>query len=358
MDAVSNSSSIPKSPSRTTLVPNDEKSERMLRIDSIVAQSWYVLGVALTGAVLLARVVTIIFPSSLTFTILAVSLVALTLLATKVAVGYLEPHLSPRMKEVADSVQAILGDVLLALTDMFVKPLFICKKLFHKSEQKEGRPIVLIHGYGGERAGKWYEEYRYEYASLGPLFSINLGSAYLFDINDHAAKLKAFLEKVRKKTGRDDVSIICHSMGGIVATHFLNELCDEKTQVKEIVTMGSPLQGTPIAYVASINPFDKCAKDMRPDAELLKNLAEKVKNKTSTRFLHVASKNDPIIPVDSALFKNHQGDNVQTKLVSGVGHSGLTFSDDAIDSVINFLKEDTAYQNRVSAEQVAIAGAA
>lgn len=345
MSAVNNNVSMPSLPSRSVFVQKEEKSDRMLRIDSIVAQSWYVLGVALTGATLFAGFVTTIFPTSLSFTILTVSIVALSLLATKVAVSALEPHLSPRMKEVADYVQATLGDILLAMSDLFVKPLYIYKKFFHKTEMKEGRPIVWIHGYGGEAAANWYKEYRLEHACMGPLFTINLGSAMLFDINDHAAKLKAFLEKVRKKTGRDDVTIICHSMGGVVATHFLNEHCDEKTQVKEIVTLGSPLQGTPIASVASLNPLDKCAKDMRQDSELIKNLATKVKTKSKTRFLHVASKNDLIIPVESALFKNHEGENVERVLVSGVGHCGLPFSDAAIDSVIDFLKRDTEYQS-------------
>lgn len=344
MQAV-NSVSIPKTPSRSILVQNsDNKSDRILRIDSIVAQSWYVLGVALTGAALLARVVTIVFPSSLTFTILAVSIVALTLLTTKVVVGCLEPHLSPRMKEVADYVQATLGDVLLAMSDLFIKPLFICSKFFGKKQKENDdsdTDTVVIHGYNGQSAlVSLYIKYRFDLACMGPIHTINLGSQFVNSVEDHAKKLQAYIEKLQKKTGHKKVKLICHSMGGLVAKHYLDNFRSEKVEVTKIVTLGSPLEGTPVAKVAALNPFDKCAKDMSPGSDLLRNLAKKTNAQAQTRFLHIASKNDLIVPVDSALFKSHEGENVERLLVSGVGHCGLPFSDTVIDAMIEFLTSD------------------
>lgn len=348
MQAVNNSVSIPRTPSRPTLVSQDGKTDRILRIDAVVAQSWYVLGIALSTAAVLARVVSIIFPTSLSFTVLAVSLVALTLLAIKVTVTSLEPYMSQSMKDVADYIQATLGDLLLAMSDLFFQPLFIYKKLFPAKEVEcDGPDIVVVHGYNGQSAQvSTYIKHRLEQAQMGRVHTINLGSSWLFGVDDHAKKLDAFLEKLKKKTGRKDMrfTIFAHSMGGVVAKRYHDEYRKDangvdKVNIENIITLGSPMEGTPVAKIAAIlNPFDKCTKDMRPDSELVKRLANKVQESTSTRFLHVASKNDLIIPVESALFMKNKAENVERVLVSGVGHCGLPFSDAVMDSAIEFIR--------------------
>ena len=63
------------------------------------------------------------------------------------------------------------------------------------------------------------------------------------DISDIALDLEAFIEE----EGYSDVVLVCHSMGGLVASKYLANGSDNQEKVEKLVTIGTPYLGAPKA---------------------------------------------------------------------------------------------------------------
>ncbi|KIC76329.1 putative membrane protein [Neochlamydia sp. EPS4] len=194
------------------------------------------------------------------------------------------------------------------------------------------QPILLIHGLYSN-SGSWaYYRYRFSNEKLGPVFTVHLGKPF-DSIETHAEKVRNKVLEIQKVTGRNDITLIGHSMGGIVACVAASKLAECNLLVTDIITLGSPLKG---AFLAAWG-IGKAVKEMHPQSAFLANLSKRILNLPSTtHFFHIASKTDLLVPLSSALFN----DTTYTKrlTLSNVGHLSLLFSDSLIEEVINYYK--------------------
>jgi len=64
------------------------------------------------------------------------------------------------------------------------------------------------------------------------------------------ARLKSLIEETRRANSNSPVTLISHSMGGLFALHFLNQMTDEwkREHIKRFVPIGTPWAGTTIAF--------------------------------------------------------------------------------------------------------------
>lgn len=178
------------------------------------------------------------------------------------------------------------------------------------------RPILLVHGYVNDPNVWWLQKMWLRSLGLGPIYTVNLGKPFK-SIRTYAKKVKAKAEAIAEEEGREDLTVIGHSMGGLVSAWYATKLAKKGTVI-DLITIASPLEGTPIARVA----IGEDAKEMRPNSEFIKELRDSILENRSIQFYHIATRRDHlIIPGTSALIKNHE-----QYLFDDLGHASLLYS--------------------------------
>lgn len=216
--------------------------------------------------------------------------------------------------------------------------------------KKIKNPIVLVHGFADTTWTPWWDDlkkYLKEYDSdveihqldfgvkiknpffneEGSLFGTAVGS-----VKDYAEELKEFVKKLDKQ----NLNIIGHSMGGIVSRWFIEELGGGK-YVNSLITLGSPHQGTKLAY---FGVFTKGARDLEPESELLQKLNSNKLNKNIS-YTALWGGNDFIYfdKENAKLPKNllKTSDNARNIYAGNYNHEELLNKRKVLDKYVNFL---------------------
>lgn len=221
--------------------------------------------------------------------------------------------------------------------DHLYTPVWVASdKLAGESDVEEGqRPILLVHGYLGHSTNWVYLRYRLKEAGFGPIYTVNLGSP-LRSIGEYAERVKREVKRLKEETGLEEVVMIGHSMGGLVISHYALELASEDDIcITDIVTVGSPLKGTRMAYIG----FGACSEQMRCGTPFIQKLGASIIANNDIRFYHIGSEIDIVVqPTHSAFLGDDPSKHCS---VRGVGHLGLLFSGQVADAIISYLEETT-----------------
>ena len=211
-----------------------------------------------------------------------------------------------------------------------VFPLTFLKSHHAPQGNLQGRPILMVNGYLSFGSTWHYQKQRLVKAGFGPIYTTNVGSGK--SIITYAEQIQKKVEQIQKETGRNDITLIGHSKGGLVSSYYATYLADpEKTQVVDVITIGSPLAGTPLAYFGPGHD----AREMRPASEFHQELRNKIKEHPQIRFSHIASVADEVVPLSSALLGE---DRSRQLVLKDMGHLGLVFSSRVADQVCTWLK--------------------
>ncbi|SMP54609.1 esterase/lipase family protein [Noviherbaspirillum suwonense] len=104
-------------------------------------------------------------------------------------------------------------------------------------------PVLLVHGYGCN-SGYWHFMSRaLSRAGIGH-YGIDL-EPMLASIDQFVPALHARIEEICRQTGREQIVIVAHSMGGLVARAYLRD--HGARRVLRVVTLGTPHRGTGLA---------------------------------------------------------------------------------------------------------------
>lgn len=193
-------------------------------------------------------------------------------------------------------------------------------------------PILMLNGYMSFGAIWHYQKQAISNAGLGPIYSINVGTGK--SIEHYAKQVKNKVLEIQEKTGSNDLTLIGHSKGGLVASYYTVHLASRiKSNVKNLITIGTPLKGTPMARLG----IGTDAKQMRPNSEFAKDLRKKLReNWDKTRVYHIASKTDQVVPYESAFLSRIQKSRFLK--LNNLGHRGLVFSTRVSKQIISWLK--------------------
>jgi triacylglycerol esterase/lipase EstA (alpha/beta hydrolase family) len=169
---------------------------------------------------------------------------------------------------------------------VFLKPFayFSQKRVVHA--KNEGRPILLVHGYLHNATAWVYQKQRLAEEGFGPIYVLNLKKPFA-SIVAHAEQLKEKALEIQQETGRSDLILIGHSMGGLVCSWYATQLAP-RGKVTDLITIGSPLRGTTLAKVG----LGSNAREMERDSLFLYELQKAIQKSRSTRFYHIASMTD------------------------------------------------------------------
>lgn len=187
-----------------------------------------------------------------------------------------------------------------------------------------GRPVLLIHGILCNR-GIWRTWFRpLDSAGFGPVRAVDL-EPLLGDLDAHARTVAQTLEELQRECAGARVSIVAHSMGGLVARAALRRAGPDV--IRDIVTIASPHHGTALARWSLSRP----ARQMRPGSPWLRALAALETPEVPITSLYSAQDN-LVVPARSAVL-----DGARAREFAGVGHMGLLFRRACVDAAISAL---------------------
>jgi len=233
--------------------------------------------------------------------------------------GFGWPHKARRLRSFFfECLAAWPTQLLLAPMALFWPPWW------HKGQ---GRPILLLHGYGQTRGDFWLLAWRLRRRLGRPLFAVDYSFFALPE--DCAGPVQRSIDRICSQTGQDSIDMICHSYGGIVARHVIERKGCRK--VRRLFFVATPHNGT---WWANLGPGPS-SPAMQPASQYLVELGPPHPPEETT-YLAAWSLADAVVsPPDSASIL---GAGPQ-KVVDDLGHLSLLFSPRITDWIIQGLCE-------------------
>jgi pimeloyl-ACP methyl ester carboxylesterase len=209
-----------------------------------------------------------------------------------------------------------------------------------------GQPVLLIHGIGDNRSAFTVLRRTLRRRGFGRIVTVNY-SPLTSDVRKAAADLGRHVERVCRQSGYEQVFLVGHSLGGIIARYYVQCLGGD-ARVSTLVTLGSPHAGSQLARVAPL----LVGRQLRPNSELMRELAGPAR--CSTRFVAISSDRDEVVvPARSARLE-HPDLSVTCLQVRGVGHLSLLVNGAVAHAIVTALAGEAG---RGTASQAAGSGA-
>jgi pimeloyl-ACP methyl ester carboxylesterase len=189
--------------------------------------------------------------------------------------------------------------------------------LFHYDLDAAETPILLVHGIVDNHAIFTVMERALRRRGFQTLSLYDYG-LLTHNIPRAAVRLGEAIEKLSTATGYERIHVIGHSLGGLIARYYVQRLGGDN-YVHTLVTLGTPHQGTQLAWAAPLMPL---VRQLSPTSELIKELAEPAPG-CRTRFLAFHSDIDHLIVPSRNARLDHPDLNVRNIAVHGVGHLSM-----------------------------------
>jgi pimeloyl-ACP methyl ester carboxylesterase len=185
------------------------------------------------------------------------------------------------------------------------------------TDPKGRRPVLLLHGFIDNRSVFVVLRRSLRQHGWDQVEALNY-SPLSCDIRAAAALLGERIEAVCRRTGHDQVDVVGHSLGGLIARYYVQCLGGD-ARVRTLVTLGTPHSGTRAIPLLSAHPI---IRQMRPDSDVIEELARPAPH-CATRFVCFWSNLDQVIyPLESAQV-SHPDLTACNVRVDGIGHLAL-----------------------------------
>ena len=187
-------------------------------------------------------------------------------------------------------------------------------------------PVLLIHGYVNNAGALWRLWLALTKSGVG-VHTLNLEPVYT-SIDNYAPLIAKRIAEIRALTGAAEVTLVCHSMGGLAARAYLRDCAQRLTgaAVAKLITLGSPHHGTVHAQIE----FSPNGKQMVPGNPWLADLAAHERSAWACPLVSIYSLDDNIVaPQLSAHLEG-----ARNIALSGIGHMSLPLSKRVIEIVL------------------------
>lgn len=192
-----------------------------------------------------------------------------------------------------------------------------------------GIPVVFVHGYFQNRADFWWLAKQFRKESKGPLYGFNY--PWFDSVDRNVPRLDRFVERVCAENSADRVTLVAHSLGGLVCleySHSPNGL----QRVAHCITIGTPHAG--VKWRGPI--LGKVAKELR-EGEFH---AERRDREVVAPTLSVYSTHDNIVHPQATCELSARGGN--DVAIEGLGHLGGIEQRQVARVLIDFVQQDQA----------------
>lgn len=229
--------------------------------------------------------------------------------------------------------RAMLRELYYVLITQPLIPLFFF--IGRKLGPGDGTPIVFVHGYFQNRADFWWMARRFRKARIGPLYGFNY--PWFDSVDRNTVRLAKFVARILEETRADRVTLVAHSLGGLVSLEYAHSPAG-KRRVAQCITVGTPHAG-----VKWRGPIPgKVAKELREDGEFA---IERRHRAVITPTLSVYSTHDNIVhPPSTSELSARGGRDVA---IDGLGHLSLLYSPQVAGVLIDFISEDEHQDQRL-----------
>lgn len=188
------------------------------------------------------------------------------------------------------------------------------------------RPVLLVHGFGCSGALWRPLLVRLRAARVGPVRAMSLERPFA-GMETYSARLLGELDALCSRSGGLAITIVAHSMGGLVARAALRGA--RPGLIGRIITLGTPHHGTAVACCFGWPN----ARQMRPGSSWLQELNACQEGRFDIPVTTLYSLDDNyIVPASSACLQGAQAVEVQ-----GIGHLGLLASKRVLEHVLSEL---------------------
>ena len=201
-----------------------------------------------------------------------------------------------------------------------------------------GVPVVLVHGIVDNRAAFTVIRRALQRRGFGRVTTLNY-SPWTTDVAAAAERLGRHVERICDQTGYEQVNVIGHSLGGIIARYYVQRRGGDR-RVGTLVTLGSPHQGTTLARLLPL----PVARQLRPGAQVIRELA--APTRARCRVVSVSSDRDEIVVPASSGRLEHPDLDVTNVAVHGVGHLALLVDPAAVAACLDALTPSQAPSRR------------
>jgi len=171
-------------------------------------------------------------------------------------------------------------------------------------------PVLLVHGYLCNRAC-WVRIARVLQRAGWPVATVNLEPPTA-SIEHFAEQLDRRVSEVLEETGAEQLILVAHSMGGLVARCYLARYGE--SSVRALITLGTPHHGTERARMG----IGRCAREMEPGSSWLASLP----NSVPVPLIAIHSTHDNVV-MPHRLCLLPEAHNIG---LSAMGHQQMLFS--------------------------------
>jgi pimeloyl-ACP methyl ester carboxylesterase len=230
----------------------------------------------------------------------------------------------------------ILHETLSFMAAALLYPFGIRAKVRPTPRAASQRTVVFVHGYCCNPSV--FLPMRAYLRHRGIRQMLPYGYPSSRGVEHGAIRLRDFL---RRNVRGGEIDLVCHSLGGLVARTYLQELGGAR-RVRRCITLGTPHFGTYNAYWLS----NRVGREMRPGSQLLTRLRETREAAEDVRFLSVIGGSDNL--VIPRVFAAHE----EEVFVPDMGHMAMLFSPTVWGLVADTLEGCTAWVPRATAAPV------
>jgi hypothetical protein len=241
---------------------------------------------------------------------------------------------SPGVAELARFARIFLDELFASACFFFLHPIgSIDPPPPRKIEPDGRRPILLVHGYTQAQSNMWLLAARLWAEGLGPIYTVNL-KPWDASAVDHAKTLSATIDELLHATGVEQIDVVAHSMGGVVAR--VAEAGRLAPRIRRLVTIGTPHRGSRVAELAT----GRGVMDLRIRSELMAALPPPPPG----MIVAISSAHDNVVvPPENARI----GEGGRDILLEGVGHLAMLLDANVATEVAKALGEDVRTAEKV-----------
>jgi len=218
--------------------------------------------------------------------------------------------------------RAIAQETLAAIALAILYPFGLRRTIVKPTPRvRRQRTVVMVHGYLCNPSVFFPMSTYMRYHGIQQVMHFGYDSTQ--GVERGAIGLREYL---RRNVRGGDVDLVCHSLGGLVARCYLQELGGAR-RVERCITLGTPHFGTYNAYWL----WSRVGKELRPDSPLLQRLNATRAAAASVDFLSIiAGADNLVIP---RVFAGHE----KEVCIPDLGHLSVLLSPRVLRMVTNHL---------------------
>jgi len=220
----------------------------------------------------------------------------------------------------------ILQETFFNLLTLLALPFGLLDPRRHSVTRGE-TPVLLLHGLFNNRASWFWLKRTLRKQGYNNIVTINLSSWHNEEVLTELVAKK--VDELRHRLGVNQVHLVCHSMGGIVARNFI-QLRGGAAKVDRCIFLGSPHSGSKLAPFA-LSPLGRI---LIPGSDFLRRLAQAPPPEGVKSTCVYSRKDNMILPNSSACLPWGE-----TVALNNMGHTGLIYRKPALDAVVAALRD-------------------